>query len=242
LPATPVRGALLVCHGAGSRKESHAIMGEQAAAAGLASLVFDLRGHGESEGAMDDGAIHDVPAAAAALHAAAEPPWMAARGSSLGAYWLLHAAHAEPDAFRSLVLLCPADERSLLAGLDRFAGRDGATRAAPQTPTTLDTPAGPPGAPPGADAGSPPPRFDVPRLRALWQSTDIFRSAAGLGGVLLAHARDDEDVPFSVSERLLAVLSPPRRLIALASGGHKAAQRSPLVARTTIAWVLDQGR
>ncbi|HEY5168909.1 MAG TPA: hypothetical protein VIK03_05905, partial [Thermoleophilia bacterium] len=34
-PAGAPRGALLVCHGAGSRKENHELMGEQAAAAGL---------------------------------------------------------------------------------------------------------------------------------------------------------------------------------------------------------------
>jgi hypothetical protein len=31
-PAGPSRGALLVCHGAGSRKENHELMGEQGAA------------------------------------------------------------------------------------------------------------------------------------------------------------------------------------------------------------------
>ncbi len=256
LPVTAVRGALLVCHGAGSRKENHVIMAEQAAAAGLASLVFDFRGHGESDGVMDHEAGHDVPAAAAALRAAADPPWLAARGSSLGAYWLLRAAQAEPDTFRSLVLLCPADEHSLLSGLDRFAGWTPAGQAGPRTTAldapTLHTPAldipaldTPPGMPPrlsAAGAGSPHGRFDVPRLRALWQSTDIFRSASGLQRVLLAHARNDEDVPFSVSERLLTALSPPRRLIALPRGGHKAAQRSPLVAQATIEWTLDHGR
>jgi pimeloyl-ACP methyl ester carboxylesterase len=241
LPVAAVRGALLVCHGAGSRKENHVIMAEQAAAAGLASLVFDFRGHGESDGVMDDGAGHDVLAAAAALRAAADPPWLAARGSSLGAYWLLRAAQAEPDVFRSLVLLCPADERSLLSGLDRFAGWTPAGQAGPRT-TALDTPTGPPSSPSDAGAGAPHGRFDVPRLRALWRSADVFRSAAGVRRVLLAHARDDEDVPFSVSERLLTALSPPMRLIALPRGGHKAAQRSPMVARATIEWALDHGR
>ena len=60
--------------------------------------------------------------------------------------------------------------------------------------------------------------------------------------VMLAHATDDEDVPFSVSERLAAGLEPPKRLIALPAGGHKGPQRSPLVAGATLDWVLERGR
>lgn len=51
-PAGCPKGSLLVGHGAGSRKENHAVMGEQAAAAGLAALTFDFRGHGQSDGVM----------------------------------------------------------------------------------------------------------------------------------------------------------------------------------------------
>ena len=58
--------------------------------------------------------------------------------------------------------------------------------------------------------------------------------------VLLAHARDDQDVPFAVSERLAGLLAPPTRLIALPRGGHKGPQRSPLVARATLDWALEQ--
>lgn len=63
-PAGDPRGALLVCHGAGSRKENHVLMGEQAVTAGLAALTFDFRGHGDSAGAMDPDGWHDVVAAA----------------------------------------------------------------------------------------------------------------------------------------------------------------------------------
>ena len=58
--------------------------------------------------------------------------------------------------------------------------------------------------------------------------------------VLLAHARDDEEVPFAISERLAGLLAPPTRLIALPRGGHKGPQRSSLVARATLDWVLAQ--
>ena len=57
---------------------------------------------------------------------------------------------------------------------------------------------------------------------------------------ILARARDDQDVPFAVSERLAGLLAPPTRLIALPAGGHKGPQRSPLVARATLHWALQQ--
>jgi uncharacterized protein len=217
LPAGPPRGGLLVCHGAGSTKENHAVMAEQAVAAGLAALVFDFRGHGESAGTMDGGGAGDVIAAAETLARESGAPWLAARGSSLGAYWLLNAAAKRPGLFRALAALCPADEASLLAGLDLFVALAAA------------------GDPDAAFAG----RFDVDVLRRLWSTTDLIETARGLRCVLLAHARDDEDVPFAVSERLAAVLAPPTRLIALDGGGHKGPQRSPEVAAATIEWALS---
>jgi pimeloyl-ACP methyl ester carboxylesterase len=193
-------------------------MAEQAATAGLAGLVFDFRGHGASGGSMDAGGGGDVLAAAELLLAASGAPWLAGRGSSLGAYWLLGAARARPDLFRALAALCPADEASLLAGLDHFV----ALAAAGD---------------PDADFHG---RFDVDALRRLWRTTDLVETARDLPNVLLAHARDDEDVPFAVSERLAAVLAPPTRLIALGTGGHKGPQRSPAVARATIEWALER--
>jgi dipeptidyl aminopeptidase/acylaminoacyl peptidase len=59
--------------------------------------------------------------------------------------------------------------------------------------------------------------------------------------VLLAHARDDDAVPFAHSERLAEVLAPPTEFIALAEGGHHGPGRSPLVARATIDWVKVNG-
>jgi len=216
LPDDTPHGALLVCHGAGSCKENHAIMARQAVARGLAALVFDFRGHGQSEGIMDAHAADDVVAAARSLLDESGAPWLAARGSSLGAFWLLHAAHAHPSLFRSLVILCPADEASLLRGLDRFESLT--TDAAEQFTG----------------------RFDVAGLRTFLQTDRLLTVAAGQRRVLVAHARDDTDVPFATSERLASALAPPMRLIALPSGGHKAPQRSADVARATLDWVISQ--
>lgn len=216
-PAGTPRGALLVCHGAGSRKENHAIMGEQAAAAGLAALTFDFRGHGESGGELDAGAWHDAVAAGRALLEAGGAPWLAARGASMGGSLLLLAARSRPDLFRALVLLCPADGASLLAGLERSA----------------------PAGEAGADGYGG--RFAVAALRPFLRDLDLVAAARGLPRVLLAHARDDDQVPFEHSARLVAVLSQPSEFIVLDEGGHHGPGRSPLVARATLAWAFAHG-
>ena len=222
LPGGRPEGALLVCHGAGSRKENHAIMGEQAADAGLAALTFDFRGHGESGGEMGPDGWRDAVAAGERLLAESGAPWLAARGASMGGCMLLLAARARPGFFRSLVLLCPADGASLLAGLDELES---------------DTDASP-GDPEGREYSA---RFDGPALRPFLAALDLVTTAAGMSRVLLAHARDDDAVPFAHSERLAAVLAPPSEFIVLAEGGHHGPGRSPMVARATIDWVKANG-
>ena len=218
-PVGAPRGALLVCHGAGSRKENHGIMGEQAAARGLAALTFDFRGHGESNGAMGPDGWHDAVAAGEALLTASDAPWLAARGASMGGCFLLLAARARPLLFRSLVLLCPADGPSLLAGLDDLE------RLEHNGDPDLDFYG----------------RFDAAALRPYLRELDLVAAARGLPRVLLAHARDDDAVPFSHSERLAAVLADPTRFIALDEGGHHGPGRSPEVARATLDWVVTNG-
>ena len=79
----------MILHGAGSRKENHADMGRAAAAAGLATVRYDMRGHGETGGLLDGRALEDVAAAAALLPAGLP---FALRGSSMGGYLALVAA------------------------------------------------------------------------------------------------------------------------------------------------------
>ena len=218
-PAGRPRGALLVCHGAGSRKENHGIMGEQAAAAGLAALTFDFRGHGESDGVLGPEGWHDASAAGEALLDASSAPWLAARGASMGGCFLLVAARAHPQLFRSLVLLCPADGPSLLAGLDDLERLERA------------------GDPDREYYG----RFDAVALRPYLRRLDLVGVSRDIPRVLLVHARDDEAVPFSHSERLAAGLAAPTRFIALDEGGHHGPGRSPGIARATLEWVVTNG-
>ena len=221
-PDGQIHGALLVCHGAGSRKENHQLMGEQAAAAGLAALTFDFRGHGESGGVMGPDGWRDAVASGERLLAESGASWLAARGASMGGCMLLLAARARPRLFRSLVLLCPADGGSLLAGLDELES----------------DPQAAPGGPQGREYSA---RFDGAALRPFLEGLDLVEAARGLPRVLLAHARDDDAVPFAHSERLAAVLAPPTEFICLSEGGHHGPGRSPMVARATIDWALWNG-
>src|SRR5436190_6550778 len=61
LPADPPPWpAVVVVHGAGSRKENHADFARLATANGWAALTFDLPGHGDSEAVMTGAAVDAV--------------------------------------------------------------------------------------------------------------------------------------------------------------------------------------
>src|SRR4051794_31637687 len=78
--------AVIVLHGAGSRKENHADFARAATAYGFAALTFDNRGHGETEGDLGEGAIDDLGFLAKMLAARPEvdASRIAVRGSSMG--------------------------------------------------------------------------------------------------------------------------------------------------------------
>src|SRR5438067_2161510 len=61
-PAEEWANGIIVCHGFGSRKENYADFGERASSVGIAVLIMDLRGHGESGGAVDENMFNDVAA------------------------------------------------------------------------------------------------------------------------------------------------------------------------------------
>jgi alpha-beta hydrolase superfamily lysophospholipase len=111
-PARPPWGALLILHGAGSRKEAHFDFGRAARAAGLCALCFDARGHGESEGALGAGVLDDLAAMAGELPG--DVP-LALRGSSMGGYLAIVSARAL--GARAVIAICPAPADGLVRGL-----------------------------------------------------------------------------------------------------------------------------
>ncbi len=111
----PPRAGVLILHGAGSTKESHHDYARACASARLAALAVDLRGHGESDGALGAGAIDDVATLADTLRREADVAAVGLRGSSMGGYLaLVAAAKARAGA---VVAICPAGAALLRAGV-----------------------------------------------------------------------------------------------------------------------------
>jgi uncharacterized protein len=118
----PVRAGVVVLHGAGSSKESHYDFARAGLPLGLATLVFDQRGHGESGGALDGRALQDIVSMASLLRGGLDDPDVPVvlRGSSMGGYMAL--AGAAPVGARAVVAICPASAEGLRRGLaaERF--------------------------------------------------------------------------------------------------------------------------
>jgi hypothetical protein len=233
--AAPLPG-LVVAHGAGSRRGSHADFSQAAADAGFAVLALDFRGHGDSEGTADGPLEDDLVVAARFLqkHRAVDGARLYCRGSSMGGFYALKAAAT--GLFRAVALLCPASEHLMLEGLGEIAARGD------------DTEVGAPGSAMGATAkGAEPPepsgargtRWDVPATEAYFRTQDSLALATRVTcPVLLVHARGDEVVPLAHSLALAEHLSGDATVVALAGGSHTSAQHDPAVHRLTTDWLL----
>jgi alpha-beta hydrolase superfamily lysophospholipase len=114
LPEREPACGVVVLHGAGSRKENHFDFARRAVAEGMAALVYDARGHGESGGRFGPGAFEDAVAMCDLLreHAGA----VALRGSSMGGFAAIFAAALDGRA-AAVVAICPAPPDHLLRGL-----------------------------------------------------------------------------------------------------------------------------
>jgi alpha-beta hydrolase superfamily lysophospholipase len=115
LPDGQPRAGIVICHGAGSAKESHFDFGRAARGAGMAALAFDARGHGRSEGEFGPTAFADVLAMIDVLRE--HTPNIALRGSSMGGFQVLHAAAIARPPVAAVVAICPAPEDLLLRGV-----------------------------------------------------------------------------------------------------------------------------
>jgi alpha-beta hydrolase superfamily lysophospholipase len=188
---------VVILHGAGSAKESHFDFARGCRADGMAALAYDARGHGQSDGSFGPSAFDDALAMANLLLSHA--PRVGLRGSSMGGFQAIHAAAAArngglPDVC-AVVAICPAPE----AGLLRFL------RSGQRPEFACD-----------ADVCQP------------WlESLDIYQAAGRLGpetALLLLHARGDEQVPYTVSERIFEAATEPKRLLLLPGGHHRSVQ------------------
>src|SRR4051794_20751310 len=115
LPDGQPTAGVVICHGAGSAKESHFDFARAARGARMAALAFDARGHGRSDGEFGPTAFADVIEMVELMRE--HTPRVALRGSSMGGFQVLHAAAiAEPPVI-AVVAICAAPEELLLRGV-----------------------------------------------------------------------------------------------------------------------------
>jgi uncharacterized protein len=124
----------------------------------------------------------------------AHAPQVALRGSSMGAFLAIHAGAADPQVC-AVVAICPAPEDGLL----RFLRSGQALEF----------------------------ECDAAACEPWLESLDLNEAAGRLGpdtALLLMHARGDEQVPYTVSERLYEAAHEPKRLLLLPGGHHRSVQ------------------
>jgi alpha-beta hydrolase superfamily lysophospholipase len=115
LPDEQPAAGVVICHGAGSAKESHFDFGRAVRGAGMAALAFDARGHGRSDGEFGPSAFADVLEMVDLMRE--HTPHVALRGSSMGGFCVLHAAAISDQPIAAVVAVCPATEDLLLRGV-----------------------------------------------------------------------------------------------------------------------------
>ncbi|QFZ17376.1 alpha/beta hydrolase [Saccharothrix syringae] len=110
LPEAPAEHAAVLVHGGGVTRDEGGFFTRLAAGlaeAGIASLRFDHRGHGESEGRQQDltlsSMLNDIRVAVAAIRARTTLPKAGLIGASICGYY----AAKRPDEIERLVLLNP---------------------------------------------------------------------------------------------------------------------------------------
>ena len=106
--SNPVPGAVL-CHGFGAGHRAMEPSARIMAGQGIATLIFDLRGHGSSEGAVDGKMVEDVVDAWNFLSVFPEVDGkrMGLIGHSLGAMSAIMAAEKVDNPRALIALACP---------------------------------------------------------------------------------------------------------------------------------------
>ena len=204
---TPPWPGMVIVHGAGSSKESHADFGRACADNGWAAVSFDQRGHADSDEAMSPAALADVGRMAALLcsQEGVDAARVCARGSSLGGYLAIHAA-ATDERLAGVIAICPASDAGLRRGL-----RDGSL----QMRVDLE----------GFDAW-----LAEHDLREAISELDPKP-------LMLLHARGDERVPYAWSEELYVRAGEQTRLLILPGGHHRSIQHDPELQATSLRWL-----
>lgn len=207
---------IVLCHGITSCKENYADIAQFLQGEGFAVLAYDCRGHGESEGALDGQAWQDVGTVLEYLQTRTEVDVgrIALVGSSMGAHNALRAASEYPSV-RTVVAFCTAAGEQLKAGMLNVDYWHEIHLSGGQVRVTL------------------------PDYLLYLETVDIFDLPVRISPrpIFFIHARDDEFVPYTISERLYAVASKESRLWLLDSGGHTGPRHDPQVQSEVAEWL-----
>ncbi len=200
--------AVVVVHGAGSRKENHADFARLATASGWAALTFDLPGHGESEPEMTGAAVDAVISMVHLLEVqeGVDEGRVAVRGSSLGGFLALCAAAAAPE-IAGVIAICPASEDHLASGVrsGRFDMRAG-------DPTDLEA-------------------------WLLSQDVGEAVERIAGRPLILMHAEGDTQIPSDHSEELHERAGEPRKLVIAPGGAHTTVQHDAELQGMALRWL-----
>ena len=200
--------AVVVVHGAGSRKENHADFARLATARGWAALTFDLPGHGESEPEMTGAAVDAVISMVHLLEVqeGVDEGRVAVRGSSLGGFLALCAAAAAPE-IAGVIAICPASEDHLASGVrsGRFDMRAG-------DPTDLEA-------------------------WLLSQDVGEAVERIAGRPLILMHAEGDTQIPSDHSEELHERAGEPRKLVIAPGGAHTTVQHDAELQGMALRWL-----
>jgi uncharacterized protein len=200
--------AIVVVHGAGSRKENHADFARLANANGWAALTFDLPGHGDSEPEMSGAAVDAVISMVHLLEVqdGVDERRVAVRGSSLGGFLSICAAATAPE-IAGVIAICPASETHLAGGVrqGRFEMR----------------------------AGDP---LDLEAWLLAQDVGAAVERIAGRPLVLM-HAEGDTQIPSDHSEDLYERAGEPRKLVIAPGGAHTTVQHDAELQSVALRWL-----
>lgn len=212
---TPPYPGVVVCHGIGSRKENQAGFDTYLAARGFAVLGFDFRGHGSSQGRLDEGTLDDVQAALdfIAAQPQVDPNRLALRGSSMGGMFALRAA-AIDKRVRAVAAIAPAVPTFLAGGVE--SGYLLGLLERENMAVLVDVPS------------------FATAVRSLDPRSDIARISPR--AVLLIQCKGDALVPFAWTEELFSLAREPKRLLMIEKGHHHFAQQDDKTHQATLEW------
>jgi fermentation-respiration switch protein FrsA (DUF1100 family) len=198
---------IVVLHGAGSRKENHADFGRLASGMGWAAVIYDQRGHGDSEGRMSPAALADAGRMARFLAGTdgVDGGRICVRGSSMGGFVAIHAAATE-SVIRGAIAICPAAESGLIRELRR--GNLQMRADAEALVAWLE-------------------EHDLRDAVALM----------GPKPLILMHARGDDVIPAQWSEKLYERAADPRKLVVVPGGHHRTVQHDAELQAMAVRWL-----